>query len=169
MSYSLWLVPHEDKVKSYLSHVVMDLANKYHGPEFEPHTTLLGDLPLTLDEITIGCEKLATKTKPFHVETGTVEYSTTYYQCIFARIKPTPQLMELYDVARRTFGLTEPSVFMPHTSLFYGNSTYPERHEIIKSLEFKPQTFSINSIVVTPGGENPPSEWKHLAKFQLKV
>lgn len=155
-------MPDEDEVKLYLSSTIRKLAEKHHGPEFEPHVTLLGNLPLTLDELEKGCEELASKTSPFQVTTGAVEYSTTYYQCAFVRIKPIPELMNVYDLAKQVFGLVNPSVFMPHISLFYGDTSYSERHKIVESLEFKQQHFHISSIVVTPTDEVLPSEWKHL-------
>lgn len=168
MTYSIWLISHEKAVNSYLSSVIKDLADKYQGPEFEPHVTLLGRLSLTLEEVVKGCESLASKSGPLVLETGSIEYSTTYFQCVFVRIKPTPQLMSMYDTAKQILGLTESSVFMPHASLLYGNISYSERQKIVESLDFKPQKFTVNSLVVAPSGEAPPSEWKHLAEFELK-
>ena len=168
MSFTIWLLPKEKEVRTYISKIVNDLAKKYDGPIFEPHSTLLGDLPLSLAEMKLNGEKLANLVKPFTVETGSVEYSTTYYQCLFVRIKPTSELMGLYDAARQIFGFTGPAVFMPHMSLFYGNIPYSTRHEIMTSLTFKLQRFSINSLVVTPGGEHPPSEWNHVLELPFE-
>jgi len=167
MSFSIWLVPEEASVRSYLQATVNNLAQKYDGPQFEPHSTLLGDIPLSIDEMSQKCKQLADQIKPFVVETGTVEYSTTYYQCVFVRLKPTPDLMNLYDAAKRIFGKTEPSVYMPHISLFYGNVPYTKRQEIIESFSFQPQHYSINSLIITPGGEHPPAEWEHLYELSF--
>ena len=169
MSYTLWLLPKEVAVKDYLSTVVKDLASKYEGPEFEPHATLLGDQLFELKDLTEKCTQVAQQTKPFTVQTGSIEYSTTYYQCVFVRLKPTPQLMELYDTAKKTFGLTNPSVFMPHISLFYGNVPYVQRQQIVDSLSLKPLSFTIDSITITPGGEHPPSEWEHMAELKFNL
>ncbi len=168
MSYTIWLLPLEESVKNYLASVVKDLAQNFQGPEFEPHATLLGDQQFSLEEITNKSTQLAKNCKPFTVQTGSVEYSTTYYQCVFVRLKPTPELMSLYDETKKVLGLTNPSVFMPHISLFYGNIPYVKRQEIIDSLNFQPQSFTINSFTITPGGENPPSEWKHLAAIPFQ-
>jgi hypothetical protein len=162
MSYSLWIVPQEQKVKSYLESLIADLAKTYSGIRFEPHATILGNMSLPLPEVKNGLKKVAAKQKPFFVETGSVEYSTTYYQCLFVRLKPNPDLMSLYDTVKQVYGLTSPSVFMPHISLYYGDVPYAVRHEIMESITFRPQKFLINSIIVTPGGENPPSAWKHV-------
>jgi hypothetical protein len=167
MSYTIWLIPKEMAVKSYLASIVRDLVHEYHGPEFEPHITLLGDVSVSLEEIIENCTLLATKTKPLTLETGTVEYSTTYYQNLFVRIKPTPQLMTAYTTAKDIFNLTTPSVFMPHMSLLYGNDTFDQKHHMMETLEFTPQRFTVSSLIITPGGENPPSEWKHLAEIPL--
>jgi len=167
MSYTLWLIPEEEKVKTYLSQIINELANKYNGPTLEPHATLLGDLPLSLEEVTKGCENFVAKTKPFTVEINIVEYSTTYYQCIFARLKPPPELMSLYDLAKQSMELTNQSIFMPHLSLFYGNISYQQRQEIMDTLQFVPQKFTVSSIVIVPGGENLPLDWKHLAEYKF--
>ncbi len=167
MSYSLWLVPNEEEVKKYLAQIVKELADNYGGPVFEPHATLLGDLPLSLDEVIKGCEYFVSKTNSFKAEISSVEYSTTYYQCIFVRLKPTPELMNLYDLAKQSFGLTKPSIFMPHVSLFYGDIPYHQRQKIVDSIQLLPQQFTVASVIVVPGGENPPSEWKHLTEFKF--
>jgi len=167
MSYTIWLVPNEEKVKTYLAQIIKELADKYNGPIFEPHATLLGDLPLRLDEVTKGCEHFVSKTNSFKAEIDSIEYSTTYYQCIFARLKPTPELMSLYDLAKQSLGLTKQSIFMPHISLFYGDVSYQLRQEIVDSMQFVPQQFTVASVIVVPGGENPPSEWKHLTELKF--
>ena len=167
MSYSIWLLTQNKSTQTYLQSLVNSLASKHQGPQFEPHLTMLGDLDLTLDAVNKNCQKLAHQFKPIQVETGPIEYSTTYYQCVFVRIKPNPELMSFYDSTKQSFKLTSSSVFMPHISLLYGDIPYSKRHQIIKSFSFKPQSFLFDLLVVTPGGENPPSEWKHLSEFTL--
>lgn len=167
MAYSIWIIPSEANVRSYVTTVVTDLAQKFNGPIFEPHTTVLGDVHASIEEMEGNCKKIASQTKPFIVETGAVEYSTTYYQCAFVRLKSNPELMTLYDTTKAVFGMSAPTVYMPHMSLFYGNVSYETRQEIIDSLSFTPQQFLINSLVVTPGGELPPSEWQHLMELPL--
>jgi 2'-5' RNA ligase len=162
MSYTIWLIPKEEKVRAYLTSIIKNLAQKYDGPQFEPHSTLLGDIQLPFNDIQNGCKKIIENIKPFTVETGSVEYSTTYYQCLFVRVKPNPKLMILYDLAKQVFGMVNPSVFTPHISLFYGNIPYSTRHEMMKTIIFEPQQYSIDSLIVTPGGEHPPSEWEHI-------
>jgi 2'-5' RNA ligase len=163
MSYSLWLVPEEDKVADFFTTLISRLAAEHEGPPFEPHCTLLGnvefDLPALVDRLTPVTKQMM----PLEIESGSVEYSTTYYQCVFVRITPNPHLMQLYDEAKLALELSEPSVFMPHISLYYGNLPYHKRQEIIDRISIPSTLFTVAKLVITPGGEHPPSEWKHVA------
>jgi putative hydrolase of the HAD superfamily len=169
MSHTIWIVPKEDQVRSSLHDTVHHLAQTYQGVEFEVHTTVLGDLQFPVDTITSALDTIASVTKPFQVETGTIEYSTTYYQCLFVRLKPNPELMTLYDESKKALGMTNPSVFMPHMSLFYGNIPYAARHQMMHAISIVPQTFTIDSLILTPGGEHPPSEWEHVYTAKLSA
>ncbi len=168
MAYSIWLMSSDKGVQEYLDGVVKGLALEYGGVEFEAHMTLLGDVGGDWEEVKEGCKRLARESKSFMAETGSIEYSTTYYQCVFVRLKPSPELMELYVRAKEVFGLEKPSVLMPHVSLFYGDLEYSKRDEISKAVEFEEQKFLLDTLVVTPSGADvDPSGWEHLYEVKL--
>ena len=170
MAYSLWLIPSEINQKKYLSNLVKNLADKHLGPIFEPHLTILGDVQLELDELSEKVKRVAEKSPVVQLETSSVEYSTTYYQCIFVRVKPTPELMQLYDDLKDALELKKPSVFMPHISLFYGNLSYQERQEVVSSLQIDTQKFTSQTIVITPSGADvEPEKWDHLLELALSA
>ena len=137
MLYSLWLQPNESPTKAYFEKTIASLADKYDGPNFEPHLTLLGNVEATLPEIKEKCQTIAQNFPALQLTTGTVDYSTTYFQCVFIRIEPTPELMALYEATHKTFGQQPVALYMPHMSLFYGNSSYEKREEIKRSLQWK--------------------------------
>ena len=169
MAYSLWLVPNEETEQKYLSKTISELATKHKGPVFEPHLTILGDVNLELDVLCEKVNKVVQNTPVLKLETSSVEYSTTYYQCVFVRVKPTPEMMQLYEDLKVNLGLTSPSVFMPHISLFYGNLPYLERNEIATSLEIETQVFTSQAIVITPSGADvPPDKWEHLRELSFQ-
>jgi len=169
MAYSLWLLPHEQTTKTCLTEVVTGLAARHDGPVFEPHMTMLGDVDLTLDMLSEKMKEVAQNTSILELKTSSVEYSTSYYQCVFVRVRPTPRLMQLFDDMKQNLGLTKPSVFMPHISLYYGNLPYRERHEIATSLKLETQEFTSQSIVITPSGADvTPDKWDHLKEFSFR-
>lgn len=169
MSYSLWLIPHEQNPKKYLFKVTSQLAKRHNGPVFEPHLTILGDVDLSLETLSDKINKVVQKTRVLILETSTVEYSSTYFQCVFVRVKPTPDLMQLYDNLKQNLGLTKSSVFMPHISLLYGDFPYQERHKIANSLRLETQVFSSESIVITPSGADvTPDKWDHLKEISFR-
>jgi hypothetical protein len=70
--------------------------------------------------------------------------------------------MTLYDAAKRVFGMTNSSVFMPHISLYYGDVPYSVRQAMMEAVKIEPKHYLVDAIVVTPGGEHPPAEWEYV-------
>jgi hypothetical protein len=75
--------------------------------------------------------------------------------------------MHAYIAAKQIFNLTHSSVYAPHISLMYGDNSFEEKQHITETLIFIPQQYTVSSLIITPGGEHPPSEWKHLADISL--
>jgi hypothetical protein len=160
------MVPKEEKVKEYVAGWVEKLAKEHGGAVFEAHMTLVGDVELPLDEMKEMVEELAKGMEPMKLITGEVSYSTTYYQCVFVRLKAEFELMEVYVKAREMFGLGS-GVFMPHMSLLYGDLEFEKREKIVRGIVFEKQEFGVDRLVITPGGENPPDKWEHLVEIEL--
>ncbi|HJX59385.1 MAG TPA: 2'-5' RNA ligase family protein [Patescibacteria group bacterium] len=162
-AYSLWITPNGE-AKATLDSSVKDLSAKFHGPTFEPHMTLLGPIYGEIDEIVAKAGLLAKQIKPFQVSLGQIDFSTTYFQCVFVRVQTGTSLLTARSFAQKTFNDT--TVFMPHISLYYGNDDIGQRKNIAKSINLPRLEFLADKIIVTPATQNP-QEWEHLAEIPL--
>jgi len=62
--YAIWLLPHSDKHQE-LTQLIIKLSQKYGGPCFLPHITLLAGMQGNEKELIIKTSELATKIKAF--------------------------------------------------------------------------------------------------------
>lgn len=112
IKYSLWIAPDEEN-QQRLQKVIDKLAEEYAAPRFEPHLTLLSSIPRSEEIVVEKTKEIAAKTEPFTVTTGEIEFSTTYFQCVFVRIKTTVPLMEAHIRAREIFGMDKEKFLCP--------------------------------------------------------
>ena len=148
-----------------LEAVVKDLSKKFKGPNFEPHMTLLGPIPEGKEAVIRKAGILARKIAPFKLTLGDIDYSSTYFQCVFVRVKTSIPLLEARMEAQKAFNIG--SFFMPHISLYYGNVSPKVRQKIAKSIKLPNLSFVVDRLIVTPATLDP-SKWKHLAEIPLK-
>ena len=164
MQYSIW-IPIQGKTGQNLTSLVKRLANKYHGPVFEPHLTLLSPIPQKKGVVIKKTIEISKVVRPFKLTTANIDYGNTYFQCVFIRVNTSKPLMETVRFARTHFGIK--STFVPHISLFYGNVDIKTRAEIARSVKLPNLSFIAGKIVVTPAGESLPNpkDWHHLAQI----
>lgn len=162
--FSIWLIS-TDTVQDYLSSLVKLLANKFNGPIFEPHLTLLGDISINEKEVMSNVELLVKKAKSLNLEFGEVSFSTTYFQSVFVRIKASVDLMNLNLHGKKLFNIN-PNVFMPHISLYYSNDEMERRKLIANSINIKEKFYKANKLILTYSTADPKG-WKHLKEFNI--
>ena len=168
MQYCIWILP-EGKAQETLAGVIHRLAKKYHGPIFEPHLTLLSPIPDKKEVVIEKANEIAKSIRPFKLTTTSINYiSTTYFQCLFVRVKTTTPLTEAAMLARKLFSIK--SFFVPHISLFYGNFDIKKREEIAREINLPNLSFKADKLIVTPAGESVPNpkDWVHLAQIPLR-
>lgn len=170
MTYTYWILL-EKSLQSTLQSAVDQLAIRYGTPPFEPHLTFLGGFT---DDQSLAISKapeIASLLRGMRMTVGSVEYSTTYFQNVFVRVKPSIQLMEGYMRARAVVGLPGESLFMPHISLLYGNLSMREREQASEFVvstfcEIKNASFLASKLIVTPFTQDPAG-WEHLVEIDL--
>lgn len=164
--YSIWITL-PDAARSRLTKIVNDLSKKYGGPTFEPHMTIVVNTNDTLENVVSKTKSIAKNTKAFELELGNIDYSTTYFQCVFVRAKTSVPLINLATKAKEKFDIS--SFYMPHISLMYGNLDAEEKDKIARSIKLSTLKFKAEKLVITPAGESvpDPKDWKHLAEIPL--
>ncbi len=155
----------DQKVSAWAETIIKKLSSEYNAPIFEPHATILGDSDLSVSELTDIGNRLASEFKPFEVTIEKIDYNVTYFQSVFARLKNNQTLFALHERARELEGRDE-GIFLPHISLLYANIDIKKRAEIAESIELEQRSFTASKLVLTPSTPDP-SEWKHLAEFEL--
>ena len=165
--YSLWIIPFLE-VKQILQQTISDLSVKYQTPNFEPHMTLIGDVPGDEKTIIEKAEILVSKIKPFPLTLGEISFSTTYFQSVFVRVKSTAELMNANLKAKEIYHVDN-NVFMPHISLIYGDHSMEEAEKIASALTITNNlSFKAEKIVVIPSTQNP-DDWQHLVELPFKA
>ncbi|AKM79211.1 MAG: 2 3 cyclic phosphodiesterase [Candidatus Beckwithbacteria bacterium GW2011_GWB1_47_15] len=162
--YSVWIVPRE--LSRPLKATIDRLAEEYKSPKFEPHLTLLSQVEGEKEEMIDKAKKLAAELSPFDLSLGEVAMSTTYYQCVFVRVRPTAKLIEANLKAKEIFKL-ENDVFMPHISLAYGDFAPQTREEMMgKVILPQERDFRAEVLTMVPVTEDPAG-WEHLIEAPL--
>jgi 2'-5' RNA ligase len=146
--HSLWLMPTGEAYHE-LSGLIKTLAEEYHGPVFEPHVTLLGEVRQSDDEILRRAAQLASGQQPFPIIVRTVEYQDFYFRALFVRAERTDPLQALYNRAKEIFAMPDIPEYMPHVSLMYGNFPQLVKEQIIKAIGRDHTTeFTVSSVHV---------------------
>jgi 2'-5' RNA ligase len=165
-TYSLWIKP-DKKAAAVLQNKVNQLAEKHQSFKFAPHLTLLSCIKDNKNSFLKKTGRLAKKIKPFWVKTQEITVSTTFFQCIFIKIKPTPKLLNANLKAKQVFKQKN-TFFMPHISLLYSNISMERRYKISKTIKLPKLKFKVKTINAINNG-SVPGDWQILKTFLLKT
>jgi 2'-5' RNA ligase len=167
--HSIWLMPSgmdEDR----FSRIVRDLAKRFDSPVFQPHLTLVEDMPRGCEELKPTLEKLADGMTSFEASVEAVEESSLYYRSFYARFPVIAPLRMLKEKAVRLFGVGSIETFMPHISLAYGVPESPEKIAAILELQRGLQGVNVSFdrvCIVSSSQQTPIEEWTIRASASL--
>ena len=117
---SIWLVPKEPEY-SQLRLLIRRVAELTGGPVFEPHVTILADIPLTPSEVVARSGRRFRNLAPLELVAHRVETGDSYFRSLFMEIDPTCALTRVHGVASSLLSSADgASKFEPHVSLAYG-------------------------------------------------
>jgi 2'-5' RNA ligase len=166
-SHHLWLMP-SGEIYDRLATIIEDCSEKYEGPFFEPHVTLLGFLPGIKEEILAHSLTLAKSLQPFDIRLTDLGYQNTYFQCLYLNVDGTAEIMEAHLQARKVFPSSRSSEFTPHLSLLYGDYPRATKDQIISSLGKDLRLrFAITDIHLIHAESEDPKHWTKIQRFQL--
>lgn len=150
--YSIWLISTE-KTRQYLKTKEDYLRKIYSGDEFIPHVTILGEICGEEVELIDSLLRVLDKTKLSNLVMQDVSFSTTFFQSIFIRIKPTAELLEL-NMHLKTMFHSENDFFVPHISLLYGIEEMKIREQAAAQIKLEIFDYEIESIGLVEVGGN---------------
>lgn len=162
--FGLFLIPSTSQYKEYTK-TIKTLCNKYSIPEFDAHVTVIGTIESDENEAVSKVKKIAEGYKKMEVEFLGINFSDTYYKCVFAQIKMTPQLLNLYKELGTTFQYIGKSAFFPHMSFLYGDFSSEEKSNIAEQVKVEKELLLDKLVIVRDGPL--PIDWTHVAEFEL--
>ncbi len=165
--YSFWLVP-ENEIFQEFESIIAEYAQKTGSPTFSPHMTIHGTVESTDEQVVADVIKASQSLSPFLLEIGDVECSTTYFQCVFVRIKTSAQLLDTHLRLRKALNFKEPHVFMPHASLVYGDLDMSERVRISREIFLKNKSFEARAITIVRADSGDPKDWTAVDRVVIK-
>jgi 2'-5' RNA ligase len=155
--YSVWLLPtKEDEL--YLRRIVENLRQRYGGPAFPPHITVLGDIDVSLDVIEETVKNSTKGLAPFSVKKLGLEFSDYVFKSAYLSLEPSHQLKEINRRLARNLDRDNDYSFKPHVSLLYKVIARAERRRIASEFKIK-DNFAIEQIAVEEISEKVEN-WK---------
>lgn len=128
--YALWLIP-EKQFYENLSAEIQKISIKYKTPSFEPHITLLGNIPEEKGIVEEKTKSIAATIPNLTLKSSGFGYSENYFKSLYLEIEETDDLLKANLSARQLFKSKGGEGYQPHISLIYGAITKPEKEEII--------------------------------------
>jgi 2'-5' RNA ligase len=165
--FSFELVP-EGVLGKELQEIVNHYSAVYSSSPFLPHITLYGAINSNEADVLKAAQELAQQISPLKIELGLVEFSTTHFQCVFARVKTTAQLMKAHLLVKLALGVNQDHVFMPHISLVYGDFDMETREKMTQQIKLQTSSCRISSLTVVRSDSQDPKDWHIVAQIPLQ-
>ncbi len=170
LNYSLWLMP-EGALQDTLAALIQQVAQQYATPAFPAHTTLLGNVRGSEQQIRAKTQQLGTSFSPFPITLTEVDTTPEYYRALFIRVALSNELARLYEQARNIFQFSPPTEYRPHLSLLYSDLSQAQKDHIIASIQPQlqdlPHTFTANTLHLYTT-EGPIATWQPIHSFPLQ-
>ena len=131
--YALWIIP-EGKAYGELKQLIDLLSRMYSTPSFEPHTTVLGRVTGSENELIAKVARLGSIIRPFLISLRRIEYLDEYFRCLFIKSEGSKELINLHNKAKTIFNIKDKKYYMPHISLMYGNLPAKLKEKIISDI-----------------------------------
>lgn len=132
--YALWLLPDPVATDS-LASVINDLRNRYKGPRFAPHITLLGRVTGAEEDLAKTTEDLARQLRVLTLRPQEIAWEAYYFRCFYAKLEHSAELAQAHKYAADTFGVDFVSDYLPHLSLIYGHLPREQKNKLCGEVE----------------------------------
>lgn len=165
--FGFWIIP-ENNAYTEFDEIIHTYSSTFGSPLFVPHISLHGVVSSTDEEVIAYAQTALKDTKSFDVAVGAVEFSTTYFQCVFARIKANAELCNAHLAIKNAFNVENVIPLMPHISLIYGDFDMKTREKIAKEIEIKNASFKANKITIVRADTSDPKDWTVVDQITLQ-
>ena len=137
IGHSLWMVPKNGSASyTAYSKLVADMSSELGTFQFIPHITLVAAMLKGEEDVLTRTKALAKELAPYKFEFDNISYRDAYFQCVYAQMKPTKEVLQANNLARQYFPERQSdAAYKPHLSLIYGDfSEHKKQQDIIPKL-----------------------------------
>ena len=159
--YCIWLTFDS----SDLSENIFKLAQKYNGPVFQPHCTLLGKTDVPLPRIKSAVIDLMSNYKPIDVHPVRISYSDNLWRSLYIELYEKKTLTKLHKVISDLLSINYYKSFLPHISLMYNTISIREKKKLCGEIKLK-SAYKISSIKIIDYSDKV-DDWRTV--FKLKI
>ena len=169
--HSIWLIPREPEFNT-LQLLIARVAKFTGGPVFEPHVTVLANIPLNPSEVVNRSGPHFRNLPSFKLTAHEIGIGTSYFKSLFLRVEPSDILFRLHQLASRHLpSESSREDFEPHISLAYGSpncSKCPQITEIAK--DSIPMQLRCDEMAIVHASELiPVKEWRRREVIRLDL
>ncbi len=164
--YSIWLQPSGREFERYQG-IIKQLSKQFKTPVFEPHITLLSDIPTLTDDNIYHLSILAGLSSVFEAALMDIRIEDSFYKSLYINLINNDFFHELNHEVRAIF----PDVtydFKPHLSLLYSKISEEDIKEIqIELSSSMERTLEIATLLIVDTNSKKVSNWKVIDTFPL--
>lgn len=164
--YGFWIFP-ENELYQEIESIIRKYSTAHKTPFFPPHLTIHGVVDSTDTKVIETTQGAVKNIQPFELELGDVEFSNTYFQSIFVRVKTSAKLLSAHMAISQGFGITEPKTYMPHISLVYGDFPMSKREKIAAEITLRNRKFTASKITIVRADTADPADWDTVGTVKL--
>ena len=150
---------------SDLSEIIIKLAQKYNGPIFQPHCTLIGKTDVLLPRLKSAIINLTSNYKPIEVHPEKIDYTDNIWRALYIELKEKKILTKWHKYICDSLSINYDKEFLPHISLMYNTISLKEKKKISNKIQLK-SVYKIQSIKIIDCCENVDN-WRMV--FELKI
>ena len=166
--YSLWLVPDASAERQF-AEVIDYLGERFPGPRFAPHVTLLSGLNDDKDDLSAKTRELANELRSFNVSATGLAMEPYYFRNFYLKLESSANFLLAYQRAKQAFSESASSEFKPHVSLHYGTSPRDEKISMGEQVHSQlPSNIAIDKLYLVQITLAVPN-WRIIRRFDLRA
>lgn len=165
--YSLWLVP-DSAAERQFAEAIDYLSERFPGPRFAPHVTLLSSLSGQEEDLATRTGELANELNSFNVTTTGLAMEPYYFRNFYLKLESSANFLLAYQRANQAFRKKAGSDFSPHVSLHYGTSSRDEKIGMGKEIHTQlPGKLGIDRLYLVQITLAVPN-WRIISRYELQ-
>ncbi|MFQ6022972.1 MAG: 2'-5' RNA ligase family protein [Acidiferrobacterales bacterium] len=165
--YAIWLLP-DDSAAARFADLIDHLSERYGGPRFSPHVTLLGRVTGPEDVLAETTQRLAEQLRALTLRPQGLAGEAYYFRCFYVKLEKSEQLSQAHEHASSSFNSTYATEYMPHLSLVYGHLPRTEKTKLRSEIEGKsPSDFIADRLQLIHIAVSVP-DWRVVTTCSLK-